>query len=77
MSADRASIEAAGRIFDHTVLVGLTPAAVTALLGPPDERTGTSEPRWSYIRHSGVGGVIRVLRIVDNRVVAVEIQRTQ
>jgi hypothetical protein len=67
--------DAAQRIFDHISWIGASTQLVTASLGPPDEVT--PDHRWRYERHTGETGVIRRLRIEDDRVVAVDIVLTQ
>jgi len=76
--AQQPAVEAALVVFGQIPIVGLEPAQVELLLGPPDDRrTLADKTYWTYYRHNGEAGAVHRLELGNDRVVAIERIPTQ
>jgi hypothetical protein len=72
--AEAPAVAAAAKVFAEIPWIGIDSAAVRQHLGPADEVKGDT---WQYIRHQGEAGQIRVLHFAGDRVIRIEVHRTQ
>lgn len=69
-------IVAAERVFGELVWVGRRTQDLTALLGPPATIEG-SGTRWQYTFHNGEAGIMRTMKVEQERVVSMRVTRTE
>lgn len=73
-NGNNVGIEPAVKILTNWSMIGSSPAQIKAALGEPHTVEGD---RWHYMRHNGESGAIFWLRFEHERVVVVDIGRTQ
>jgi hypothetical protein len=73
--SEASAVRAAAAVFADIPWIGIAASEVEAKLGPADEKR--VDGSWSYVRHQGEVGVIRLLRFANGRVSVVEVVATQ
>lgn len=75
--AQTSAIAAGGRLFANIAFAGMPRATIERSLGKPASITTSDREYWSYYRHTGEAGMIRVFGFEHDRVVTLDIFRTQ